>query len=602
MTIAAPQDSLSDALALRGADTLFERVDLGLGILDRELRFVRVNARLAAINGRPIGSHLGRRVREVLGEHPLVLEVEGQMRAALRGGAPVRGVELCFPDRNRSDALRWLVCDYLPIPAGADAAAGGIAVVVAEHTERRAAELALAQSEARLRHVLDAVGVFTLILSAEGFVLDANAPALAAANLTPADVRGLALADTYWFAGDPGVAARAREAAERAAAGEASRYQERLRVGPARTMIADVQVSPVREAFSAVTRIVVSALDVTDMVEAREHYALLAGELNHRVKNILAVVGALVTQTARRAPSKEALAAALQGRIAAMAKAVALLSRSQWTGFGLGEVLAEQMEAHGRERFTAEGPALPLGPKAALGFALLIHELATNAIKHGALSRPEGRVDVAWTFEGEALLWRWTERGGPPVAAPDDLGFGMLLIRNVAEGDLGAALTLDYEPGGLRAALRAPLRRVRGARAAEQQGEPGGPARGVLHGARVLVVEDSAIIALDIASTLEAAGAVVVGPAGGVEAALALAREALAEKAGLQAAILDLDLGGASSAPVRALLAARGVPAVLAAAQADAEAGAEHALLAKPFTEAELIRALTRALSGASPA
>ncbi|MES1203991.1 MAG: histidine kinase, partial [Pseudomonadota bacterium] len=188
--------------------------------------------------------------------------------------------------------------------------------------------------------------------------------------------------------------------------------------------------------------------------------------------------------------------------------------RSQWSGFGLAEALQEQMEMYGSERFRMNGADLAVAPKAALGFALIGYELVTNAVKYGALAAPEGHVAIEWTIENGQLIWRWTEHGGAPAQTPKEFGFGSLLIRNIVEGDLGGALMLDYAPEGLRAVISAPLSRVQGAHISEAAARP---KPGDISGKHVLVVEDSRIIALEIASTLEAAGVRVVGPASTVE-------------------------------------------------------------------------------------
>jgi two-component sensor histidine kinase/CheY-like chemotaxis protein len=320
---------------------------------------------------------------------------------------------------------------------------------------------------------------------------------------------------------------------------------------------------------------------------------MLTGELNHRVKNILAVVGALVSQTARRVATKEELARKLEGRIAAMAKAVSLLSRSQWSGFGLAEALQEQLETYGSERFKIKGADLPVAPKAALGFALIAYELVTNAAKYGALATSDGYVAIEWTIENGRLVWRWIEHGGAPASSPTETGFGSLLIRNIAEGDLGGELTVDYTPQGLRATLSAPLSRVQGAHVTEAVAAR--PKRGDVSGKTILVVEDSRIIALEVASTLEAAGVRVVGPASTVEEGLAHAEN------GLDAAILDLDLAGRSSAPIAERLKARGIP-ILTVAAGSASENVTTAFLAKPFTDPELIAALSAVLRSAAAA
>ncbi|HWA22802.1 MAG TPA: HWE histidine kinase domain-containing protein [Caulobacterales bacterium] len=444
--------------------------------------------------------------------------------------------------------------------------------------------------DAYLRNVLDAIAAFVGVLEVDGVLREANAPALTLAQLSPADVIGRRFDETYWVAWSDETQARVQDAIARAAVGETTRYRERLRSGPESFVTVDLQIAPIRDEKGEICNLVASALDVTQLAETQARQELLTGELNHRVKNILAVVGALVSQTARRVGSKEELARNLEGRIAAMAKAVALLSRSQWSGFGLAEALQEQVEMYGSERFRMKGADLPVAPKAALGFALVAYELVTNAAKYGALAAPEGHVAVEWTIENGRLIWRWTEHGGAPAQTPKESGFGLLLIRNIAEGDLGGELTLDYAPEGLRVVIVAPLGRVQGAQMSEAAARP---RPGDISGKRVLVVEDSRIIALEIASTLEAAGVRVVGPASTVEEGLAHAEN------GIDAAILDLDLAGRSSGPIAERLKSRGIP-ILTVAAGTTGGAVTTPFLAKPFTDQELIAAISGLLRSAA--
>jgi PAS domain S-box-containing protein len=497
-------------------------------------------------------------------------------KATLESGAAARRAPLTIRGR------RFLVDVH---PVGPEQP--GVALILADVTEASTSAQRLKENEGQLRQVLDAVMAFALVLDGDGVVMEANAQALAAAGLTPNDVRGLRLEDTYWFSGDEEARGRLRDAVRACGRGESAAYRERLRAGPESSVTVDLQAAPIRDAKGRLSRIVISAIDVTNLAAAQESQALLAAELNHRVKNILAIVRALIGQTARRASTKEALAAALEGRVTAMARSVALVSRSQWTGFGLADVLHEQLDSYGSERFRLRGPNFPVTPKAALALALLTYELVTNATKYGALSADDGRVEIGWDLDGDEVRWTWSEHGGPAAAPPAETGFGALLMRSVAEGDLGGALTVEYLSAGLRAALAAPLKNLQGAGAtsvAERKASP-------VAGARVLIVEDSAIIALEVASILEAAGATVLGPAPNVADALALVK---AER--IDIAVLDLDLGGEPSTPVRAALLAKKIPVLIVAAVPQGGAPTDAPMLPKPFTDQELLTGLAALL------
>jgi two-component sensor histidine kinase len=196
---------------------------------------------------------------------------------------------------------------------------------------------------------------------------------------------------------------------------------------------------------------------------AEERRALLVNELDHRVKNTLAVVQSLVAQTARGAPDLPSFGAAFQARLIALARAHDLLTRRDWEGAPLDAVARAALEplAADAARVDLSGCAagVVLPPGAALALAMALHELATNALKHGALSIPEGRVSlVCKTAPADgAQVVEWVERGGPPVAGPPaKRGFGLRLLGRGLATEAGMGADLRFEPEGVRCALRLP--------------------------------------------------------------------------------------------------------------------------------------------------
>ncbi len=215
------------------------------------------------------------------------------------------------------------------------------------------------------------------------------------------------------------------------------------------------------------TDFVVSVADRTEAaiarVEAEEQQRVLNGELSHRLKNSLSMVQAMVTQTLRGLPNRSVVRA-LEERIIALSKAHDVLLQESWSAAPMSTVVAKVTELHEVGRFVAEGPNILLGAKATLSLSLLLHELATNAVKYGALSVPEGSVRLAWQLTrsggssqgGEpTLVLTWTEAGGPAAVAPERRGFGSRLI---AMGLVGTGrVKTAYEPGGFDATFEAPL-------------------------------------------------------------------------------------------------------------------------------------------------
>jgi two-component system CheB/CheR fusion protein len=225
-----------------------------------------------------------------------------------------------------------------------------------------------------------------------------------------------------------------------------------------------MRILPYRTPDSDVDGTIVTFVDVTSIAQAEQHQRLLVDELNHRVKNMLTVVISMATQTLRRSDSLEEFEGSFMGRIHALSAAYSLLSHEGWQTVALKALLLEELQpffAPDRANIVMEGPDVLLKPRAALSFGMAIHELTTNAIKHGALSVPEGTVLIAWHMEqgpdDEILVLNWSEANGPPVSPPERKGFGMTLIERGLRQDMSAEVSIDFHPAGLKAALRAPI-------------------------------------------------------------------------------------------------------------------------------------------------
>jgi PAS domain S-box-containing protein len=188
---------------------------------------------------------------------------------------------------------------------------------------------------------------------------------------------------------------------------------------------------------------------------------LLLHELNHRVKNLLMVIQAIASQTFRSAASQEEGLSAFSGRLQALAKAQDLMLAANWTEVSLRDLLETALggSGHALDRFKIEGPELKVLPSRSVPIALAAHELCTNSVKYGALSLPDGLVEITWSVdEGRHnVTLEWREVGGPPVSAPTRQGFGSkLLVTNLAR-ELGGEVSADYRPEGLVFRVHAPL-------------------------------------------------------------------------------------------------------------------------------------------------
>jgi two-component sensor histidine kinase len=209
-------------------------------------------------------------------------------------------------------------------------------------------------------------------------------------------------------------------------------------------------------------RFVGAVVNVTDRKRAELHLRLLVNELNHRVKNSLATIQAIAAQSFNSQRSLDQAQEAFSSRIVALAEAHDLLTRENWEGAELHEVAARVAALHGGAgRFELSGPSIRLSPKTALSLSMALHELATNAMKYGALSTPEGRIRVAWDLvpdPGAARLdLTWSERGGPPVSPPTERGFGSRLIERGLAAELSGSAAIDFHPDGVVCRIRALL-------------------------------------------------------------------------------------------------------------------------------------------------
>jgi two-component sensor histidine kinase len=196
--------------------------------------------------------------------------------------------------------------------------------------------------------------------------------------------------------------------------------------------------------------------EIEERERAQQRQLLLIHELNHRVKNILAMVQAIATQTLSTAPNPKAARQALELRIVALARAHDVLTRESWDGAELSDIVSDAVAPHqaeARSRFRTGGPRVRLEPKTAVTLAMALHELVTNAVKYGALSADGGWVMLDWTVSpargGLDLCLIWTEHGGPPVSPPARQGFGTRLITRSLAAEQGK-VELTYAPEGVR--------------------------------------------------------------------------------------------------------------------------------------------------------
>ena len=328
----------------------------------------------------------------------------------------------------------------------------------------------------------------------------------------------------------------------------------------------------------------------------------LMSELDHRVKNVLATVQSLAVQTARGTTSLQAFLANFSGRLKALASANELLTAARWRGAAVEHLATAVLKAIAPAQTRLEGPEVFLTPRAANALSLALHELAANAVKFGALSTEAGQVDVRWrlTSDGGFEL-TWIESGGPSVAPPTRHGFGSTLLEQVTGRELNGEASIEFPPAGVRVRLRAGPQAIAPrpdtlpdapARVVETVAASAGPAS--LKGARVLIVEDAVLLALELETGLSEAGAEVLGPAYELEEAMALLNRPI------DAAVLDANLNGRSAIPVAEALARRGIPFVFATGYAESggpPGGFDAPVIRKPYDVTQVAAAVAGLLA-----
>ncbi len=210
---------------------------------------------------------------------------------------------------------------------------------------------------------------------------------------------------------------------------------------------------PMFDANGEVEAIAGTTRDITDIKRAEEHLKLLVNELNHRVKNTLATIQSIASQTFRGDAATPEARAAFEGRLIALSDAHTVLTRTNWEGASLNEIVDQALGPFtgdsGGERLSTNGPDQRLAPQLSLALAMALHELASNAVKYGAWSVPQGRVSLTFAREGDRLRVRWREERGPAIQKPTRKGFGTRLLTQGLARELDGEVVLDYEPDGL---------------------------------------------------------------------------------------------------------------------------------------------------------
>lgn len=273
---------------------------------------------------------------------------------------------------------------------------------------------------------------------------------------------GVPFPDTPWWNVGEEWRDRLRVMMADAAGGEQPRADMRWSTADGSQRWVDFQIAPVMDRHGNVTALIPSGVDITERKASEAQREIMTAELNHRVKNNLAVVRSMAIQTFGRDDPR---AQVFGARLEALGAAHNILTRSAWVEADLHELIEGTLTVcqEGRKRIIMKSPTIRLRPQPATSYALAFHELCTNAIKHGALSNDEGVVRVGWRIDGDnedELEIVWSEHDGPKVAEPTRRGFGTQMVSRVLASDIRGQVDMDFRPEGLRVTMRAPLTAV----------------------------------------------------------------------------------------------------------------------------------------------
>jgi PAS domain S-box-containing protein len=521
---------------------------------------------------------------------------ECPMATAIKEGRPIRDIEAVL---ERPDGARVPFRPYpTPLKDESGRVIGAINLLI-DATDLKQAEIESARLAAIVVSSDDAIVGKTL----DGCVTSWNAGATRIFGYEPKEMIGQSIIKII----PPELRQEEDEILAKLKRGEHIAHYETVRLAKdGRRLNISLSVSPVLDKTGRIIGASKIARDVTEKKRVEAIQRVLIEELNHRVKNTLAMTQAIASQSLRHARSASDFVESFTGRVQALAKAHSLLTDRKLEGAELTELVREQVTLGvADERVICSGPMVILGAQPAIHLALVLHELATNARKYGGLSVPQGRLSVKWEVHSSGsrtLLLDWTESGGPQVSAPLTAGFGTTLIERTLQTHGGEA-TVRYGVTGVTCKLRLPLGEtarpeVEAALAAlsisahaQVRGQTDGR---IFEGRRILIVEDEPLLAMELETNLNALGCKTLRSA----ATLNAAKAAIGDS-GCDAALVDVNLGGRQADELAVALTRKNIPFafVTGYGREGLPAGfKEVAILSKPFAKEELLVVLAQLL------
>ncbi|QQR38718.1 sensor histidine kinase [Devosia rhizoryzae] len=425
-----------------------EAMDVGAAAVDHTGRILYVNANLAGTLGSGLNSLQGVRFGDVVAP-----AIAGSIESVFSRGEDSVEIQL-----NQHGRDSHFLVSAKPMRLGTTA---GYAVTFTDVTERVEAELAL-QSERAARAVIASANEAVLVCDRNGVVTHGN---LAAQNLYSGDPVGRKFADIVplTFPGATGML-QASDIVEMAIQGTAVQGIEAHAPNAPRVKDYQISAAPLQVGEDAVSGCVITMVDMSQRKAAEKQQLLLMRELDHRVKNTLALVLSIAGRTIHHEDTLEGFQKAFTGRIQALAATHNLLAENSWTDLTIADVVQAELAPHGGGvgRIHIEGLDRNIAPRAAIALGLVIHELATNAAKYGALSTRDGRIDVRTTgSDNETFRIEWRETGGPAVAVPTRKGFGQNVIARSLQYTPSGGAEIEYAPEGVICRIALPVEDLR---------------------------------------------------------------------------------------------------------------------------------------------
>jgi PAS domain S-box-containing protein len=442
------EDRLRRSLA--ELEAIYRSAPVGLAVFDTRFCFMHVNNRVADMDGVSPQDHIGRSVAEIV---PAIADqTEAVFRSVLETGKPMLGVEITGATaRGPGEPITWLASWY-PLQ-DADGQVVAINVVAEDISERKRAESALADREQQFRTLANSIPQLAWMADPDGWIFWYNERWYEYTGSTPQEMEGWGWQSVQ----DPAVLPAVLE-----------RFNNSLATGEPFDMTfplkgADgvfrpflTRMVPIRDSRGHIVRWFGTNTDITAQKEHEAHLNFVMRELSHRSKNLLAVVQAMARQTMQHSGDFDDFEGRFMGRLHGLARSHDLLVREDWAGASIRDLIGAQLAPFVREEGASldiAGPDLVLKPDAVqnLGFALF--ELATNAVKYGALAARKGKITIRWDLvdgdPGQRVRLSWSESGGPHVKAPDRKGFGTVVIERFMAAAFGGTAKSVYAPEGL---------------------------------------------------------------------------------------------------------------------------------------------------------